>query len=341
MITLYKRGKIFWAYATFHCDRQRWSLKTRDRQVAEQLKRAYELDKLGQGKLTPKTWASFKEEFLAAATTEVRGSTLRGYKHVLNVFSTFLEITKTVYIGDLSPFLVTRYVESRRKSVHRINHRPMSEGGIKYELRVLRRVFNFAIECGYLEANPVRAKNLNATAGSTQPFSQDEIDKMLKSSYLIRKPYLRAVVLLFLHTGLRISDVIHLRKESIANGVLTVKTQKRDTTVRLMLHTDVRAALKEVKSKGEYVFETENRKPIVSLDKHLRRLFSACGVQGGHAHRFRDTFSVRLLEQGASLYDVAKLLGISHQTAESSYSPYCSELRARGEALIKKLDYGT
>jgi predicted transcriptional regulator len=49
---------------------------------------------------------------------------------------------------------------------------------------------------------------------------------------------------------------------------------------------------------------------------------------------------VRLLEKGASLYDVAKLLGISQQTADSSYSPYCLELQARGAALMRKLDYG-
>jgi site-specific recombinase XerD len=340
VITLYRRGKVFWADATFGGQRQRWSLKTRDRQVAEQLKRAYELDKLGHGKLNPKTWEEFKAEFLADSQTHARASTMRGYRHVLKRFSQFLETTHTRDVADLSPFLLTRYVESRRKDIHRINHRPMSEGGIKYELRVLRCAFNFAIECGYLEKNPVRAKNLNATSGRTQPFSQDEVGKMLDSEYLASKPYLRAVVLLFLHTGLRISDVIYLKKTSIANGILSVKTQKRDTTVRLILHPDVREALKEVKSPGEYVFTTDTGRPIVSLDKHLRRLWKACGIVGGHAHRFRDTFSVRLLETGASLYDVAKLLGISQQTADLHYSPYCLELQARGAALIRKLDYG-
>lgn len=340
MITLFRRGRVFWAESNFLGQRERWSLKTRDRQVAEQLKRGYELDKLGHGKLSPKTWEEFKAEFLVASQTHAGESTLRGYRHVLKRFSQFLESTRTQNVADLSPFLLTRYVESRRKDIHRINHRPMSEGGIKYELRVLRCAFNFAIECGYLENNPVRAKNLNATSGRTQPFSRDEIGKMLDSDYLASKPYLRAIVLLFLHTGLRISDVIYLKKTSISSGILSVKTQKRDTWVRLQLHGDVREALKKVRSDGPYVFATETGQPIVSLDKHLRRLWKACGIVGAHAHRFRDTFSVRLLEKGASLYDVAKLLGISHQTAESSYSPYSHELQARGAALIRQLDYG-
>lgn len=44
---------------------------------------------------------------------------------------------------------------------------------------------------------------------------------------------------------------------------------------------------------------------------------------------------MRLLEQGASLYDVAKLLGINVSTAELYYSPYCRELQDRGARLVR------
>jgi len=341
MISLYKRGRVFWAESNFSGVRERWSLKTRDRKVAERLLQGHQLEILGRGKLTPKRWDEFQTEFLDASKPHIAETTYDEYKRVLKRFSCFLESVNCRDLIDILPAAVTRYTESRRKDIHRVNRRPMSDGGIKYELRVLRRAFNFAVESGYLEKNPVIARNLNSTAGRTQPFSPEEIKTMLASEYLLGKPYLRAIVLLFLHTGLRISDVIHLRKTSIANGILTVKTQKRDTTVRLELHEEVVEALSAIKnSKGPYVFTTENGLPIVSLAKHLGRLFKKCEIAGGHAHRFRDTFSVRLLEKGASLYDVAKLLGISHQTAELHYSPYCRELQARGAALIRQLDYG-
>ena len=71
-----------------------------------------------------------------------------------------------------------------------------------------------------------------------------------------------------------------------------------------------------------------------ALTSTLTRLFARCGIKGGHPHRFRDTFAVRLLEQGASLYDVAKLLGINVATAEAYYSPYCKELQDRGTRLV-------
>lgn len=341
MITLYRRGRVFWAESNFGGARQRWSLKTRDRKVAERLVQHHQLEILGRGRLTPKRWGDFQTEFLAASKTDIRESTFAEYERVLKRFSLFLESASCREVADILAVTVTRYTESRRRDIHRVNRRPMSDGGIKYELRVLHRAFNFAVESGYLEKNPVIARNLNSTAGRTQPFSPEEVKTMLTSEYLLGKPYLRAIVLLFLHTGLRISDVIYLRKTSIANGVLTVKTQKRETTVRLELHPDAIEALAAIKSsQGPYVFTTETGRPIVSLAKHLGRLFKKCEIVGGHAHRFRDTFSVSLLEKGASLYDVAKLLGISHQTAEKHYSPYVRELQQRGAALIRQLDYG-
>lgn len=342
MITLYRRGKVFWAESNSQGARERWSLGTRDRHVAESLKRAHELKILGHGRLSPKRWEEFQTEFLDASKPHIRGTTFDEYKRVLKRFSQFLESVKCLDLVDVHAALITRYTESRRKDIHRVNRRPMSDGGIKYELRVLHRAFNFAVESGYLEKNPVIARNLNSTAGRTQPFSPDEVKAMLTSEYILERPYLRAIVLLFLHTGLRIGDVIYLKKSAIANGTLTVKTQKRDTVVRLELHEEVADALAAIKSShgSAYVFATENDQPIVSLAKHLGRLFKKCEIVGGHAHRFRDTFSVRLLEKGASLYDVAKLLGISHQTADLHYSPYCRELQARGAALIRQLDYG-
>jgi hypothetical protein len=48
---------------------------------------------------------------------------------------------------------------------------------------------------------------------------------------------------------------------------------------------------------------------------------------------------VRLLSQGASLYDVAKLLGIGVGVAEKHYAPYVRELKERGARLIEGLDF--
>lgn len=350
MVSLYKRGRVFWVQASIGGEQKRWSLKTRDRVTADTLRRQVELDMLAPRAIA-KRWTDFEKEFLAWIGPQIAANTLKGYKFVLERLTTFLERAGVDSVRDISMQTITAFTEASLKEVHPVNHTKKTAGGVKYDLRVLHRVFAFALEAGYISANPVRAGNLNSEAGKTEPFPRADVEKMLNSEYLNGKLYLRAIVLLFLHSGLRIGDVISLRRDAISLSqgamVLHVKTRKRGSVVRLQLHSDVVAALKEhhlhetaVQKHSPYVFSTENGQSIVSLDKHLRRLWKKVEITGGHAHRFRDTFAVRLLEKGASLYDVGKLLGISAQTVYLHYAPYVRELQQRGTDLINSLDYG-
>jgi integrase len=169
---------------------------------------------------------------------------------------------------------------------------------------------------------------------------------MLQEDVARRSPQLRATLLTFLFTGLRISDVRRFPVTALdfKNNRIKIKTQKRGKIVSLSIHPELRAALEvhlayrnQAQQGSTFVFSTMHGKVNESLDAELRRLFKRCGTVGGRPHRFRDTFAVRLLAQGASLYDVAKMLGINMKTAEDSYAPYVKELQERGAGLISSL----
>lgn len=346
MITLYKRGSVWWAQSTLHGFQRKWSLRTRDRSVAQELLRQAQIDSLSAPAHRVKKWEDFRKEFLQIQKSQVAEKTYSEYDRVLKIFSEFLSKSGIQAMHDLNPLTIAAFTDIRRHSVHRINRRLISPGGLKFEQRLLHHTFNFAIKRGIMHQNPVTLPNRNATPGKTLPFTPGEVRAMTSSAYLNDKPYLKAVVLLFLHTGLRIGDVISLQRRSIIGNTLTVNTKKRNKVVRLELHPDVLASLRihfaaqnKAQQKSPYVFSTEFGKPIVSLDKHLRRLWKFCNIPGGHAHRFRDTLAVRLLEAGASLYDVAKILGNSHQVVELHYAPYVKELQERSARLLKSLSF--
>ncbi len=62
----------------------------------------------------------------------------------------------------------------------------------------------------------------------------------------------------------------------------------------------------------------------------------------GHPHRFRDTFSVRLLELGNTLHTVQLLLGhTSIKTTEKHYAPFVKSFQAHLDAATAGLDFGT
>jgi integrase len=67
----------------------------------------------------------------------------------------------------------------------------------------------------------------------------------------------------------------------------------------------------------------------------MKALGKRAGVSHVHPHRFRDTFAVDLLLKGASVYDVAKLLGDTVETVEKYYAPYVRELRERARRFVE------
>lgn len=62
----------------------------------------------------------------------------------------------------------------------------------------------------------------------------------------------------------------------------------------------------------------------------------------GHPHRFRDTFSVSLLEKGEDLRTAQLLLGhTSIKTTEKHYAPFVQSFQRILDAATAKLDFGT
>jgi integrase/recombinase XerD len=62
---------------------------------------------------------------------------------------------------------------------------------------------------------------------------------------------------------------------------------------------------------------------VANWQSKLAAVFTAAGIEDGHSHRFRDSFSVRLLTAGVSLESVSQLLGHdSIATTQKHYSPW-------------------
>src|SRR6516162_10921681 len=70
------------------------------------------------------------------------------------------------------------------------------------------------------------------------------------------------------------------------------------------------------------------KKPQQEFGSKLKRLFILAGVPDGHAHRFRDTFSVGLLLPGVPTERVSILLGRqSVRITDKHYAPWFVSVR--------------
>jgi integrase/recombinase XerD len=186
------------------------------------------------------------------------------------------------------------------------------------KLEALRKFFRFVHDSGWLPTNPALSiKPPKVDQPPTLPFTQDEFQKVLKACdqypNKLNRVRLRALTLLLRYSGLRITDAVTLSKQQIKSGVLTLRTAKTGTDVRLPLPPDAVAALKAIKTDTYYFWSGLSTKKscVGDYQRAFKKLYKLAGVKNGHAHRWRDTFAVELLLKRVPVADVAVLLALS------------------------------
>lgn len=214
------------------------------------------------------------------------------------------------------------------------------------KLERLRAMFRFFMDRGWCKENPaLKVTKPKSKFKQRMSYTDEEIEKVLWAIevYPIKGIYgsdsrarIRAFIRLLLFSGLRIRDAVTLDVSRFQEEAkLLIPTQKTGTPVVLPLPDDVAADVMKLR-KPECAFffwsGMENPKSAVGdWQRTLRGLFKLAGIKG-HAHRFRTTFAVRLLNKGVPLEAVAAILGNSFKVCEKHYAPW---VKSRQDVLEK------
>jgi integrase len=227
--------------------------------------------------------------------------------------------------------------------------RKISASTARKELIALRAFFGFCRRNRWCEDNPAAEVRMpeNDTA-PTMPYTQAEVTALLAAcerygQSAAHRDRARALVLLLLYSGLRIGDVMMMRRDRIdwRSGRLILRTQKTGVRVSVKLPSHVIAALDRL-PKGEYLFWRGGRGSTAQSTARvtLHRLAKLAGVDDVRPHRFRDTFSCRLLEKGVDIRRVQHLLGhASLRTTERHYAPFVAEHQRLLDEATDMLDF--
>jgi len=201
--------------------------------------------------------------------------------------------------------------------------------------------------------NPARAIAMpkNIKPSDKEPYSASDVIKILVAcDTLGRCSYerlrARAMVLLLRYTALRISDVATFRRDCIRHDEIYLRTLKNGKVVKLPVHPELQCALevvpipRAVEGESHYFFWSGNgttRATIRDTTRTLTRVFRASGVRGAHAHRFRHTLATELLELGATLEDVADILGNSPNIVRKHYAKWSARRQERISSLMRSV----
>lgn len=217
-------------------------------------------------------------------------------------------------------------------------------------LETVRGFFNFCMVSGWINANPARGVRPPKTDQSpTLPFTKGEFEKILWALEVYPEKHpqsppntqrkLKAMILLLRYSGIRISDAVMLTNDQIEDGRLFLYQAKTNVPVRIPLPQEVLDALSNCEEpSGRYFWPGGKLKTwTTEWQSRLKKVFVIAGIPDGHPHRFRDTFSVELLQRGVSIETVSLLLGHkSIKTTERHYAPWVKSRQTALESEIEK-----
>lgn len=267
---------------------------------------------------------------------KLAASTVVSYDNTLGDLAEFCCLQEVLLFRQLTVKHLVQFRSSRRG---RDGIEAMSSGSLRKESVTLRAFFSFVVALGWLKVNPARQlKPPKKHAPPALPFEREEITALLAACGRIENNHresaararLRARVLLlvFLYSGLRISDVAQLERSQLSaeTGQLLLRMMKTGQPLYVRIPRSAVEALETLPIESTKYFFWSGKGKVSSIIGSIRRtvdcLMKLAGIKG-RPHRFRDTFAVELLRNDTSIRTVQLLLGHSSvKTTEEHYAPW-------------------
>ena len=234
-------------------------------------------------------------------------------KHLIPFFG-------TLKLSQIKPIDVDEYKRIRVKEV--------APATVNRELEILRSIFNLAQRWNkFFGKNPVSQAGLFTVNNQKERIlTQQEEQKLLTEC----APYLRDIIVCALHTGMRKSEIIGLKWENVdldTNFIFLEHTNtKSKKSRRLPINSTLRKLLVErrLQSSGsEYVFLNSDGNPYMrqdSLNRAFQGALKRANIQGLRFHDLRHSCATRMIERGASIVAVSRILGHSSLSMTMRYA---------------------
>ena len=256
-------------------------------------------------------------------------ATIRTYAATLSSVEAYAKASDITRVSDITSDTLRLWRMS-------LDQQPSTQGRMVVQVKSLVRYW---CEREWMDKDPGRhLRPPRFVRTPTLPYTEAEMRAILRAA---PRPRIYAFVLLMRYAGVAIQDAATLRREDVKGGIVFLRRAKTGEAVTVPLPPRVDALLRDLDPVSPEHFFWTGRCQRETVAKRyggaLRKVFLAAGIEGGHSHRFRDTFAVELLKAGTSMEDVSMLLGHSSiKITEQYYAPWCPRRRERLEKVVQK-----
>jgi integrase len=253
------------------------------------------------------SWAEVIERYLREVSPHLSPATHSRNEQMCNNLKEFLG---QCLLGDVSPSLLSQYKARKLEKGYR-------RETILREFGLLRRIFNIAIEEWELcKENPVRKalKTLGrADNKKVRYLTSEEIPRLMQAL----PGWLKPVVILARHTGLRRGNLLDLTWEQVnlSKKLIVVSRTKNGEPIGIPLSETASRTLTELQRvrylHSPFVFcdrDGKSHTPF-KVSVAFKRACKKAEIHDLRFHDLRHDFASNLVQSGVDIYTVRELLG--------------------------------
>lgn len=323
MFCLSKRSNGFYYVYYNSPSGKRNSISTRTKYKAEANKFLTnfkeELKRRNEEKLISINLSEFKTEFINYSKTVHTVKTVKGYNLSLKFLSEYLG---DVLISNITNSQMIKYFE------HRINASSIFQA--RKDLICLHSCFNYAVNHKLMLENPCNGiKRFKIPEKQPMFFSEIDFEIMLKT---IDDKDMTDLVVFAVNTGLRQMELLTLTWNQISfkDKYLLLDNQGHITKSKkvrsIPLNIKAMQILNERQLKGRnnpedsiFTFKGKSLSPCYISERFKKFVIKAQLNPKLNFHSLRSTFASWLIQRGASIHSVSKILGHSSVKITESY----------------------
>jgi integrase len=287
-------------------------------------KEKVELIKAGKQPVTQDSFKMFAGEFLEHQRKRISDQVVKGkisaaeYERRRGIVEKHLEPHfKAMKLAAITRVDVNAFLETRRGKV--------ADATLIKEANTLKRMFSIAIEIGKLKDNPVVGADVpQAAEGRNRWLKPEELLRLLQTCPL----WLRPIAGLAVALGTRRGEQLALRWSDVdlEQGAIRLVRKTKNGKSRIApindLALDVLNSLEGDRNSSDLLF------PDVTpgqVSVEFRRAVKRAKIDDFSLHDLRHCYGSQLVMNGATLYDVQKLLGHSDPRMTMRYAHLSAE----------------
>jgi integrase len=205
-------------------------------------------------------------------------------------------------------------------------------------LSMLRALMALAISTGDRDSDPTAGiKRRKVSVDGWHTWSEDEIAQF-EARHAIGSSA-RLAFALALYTGQRSADLIHMGRQHVREGRISVVQQKTRKALSIPIHPDLKAIIDVTPCDLTFIV-SEHGKPFASAQSfgfRMRTWVREAGLTGCPLHGLRKACCRRLAEAGCTVHQIAAISGHKSIAEVERYTRAVDQTRLAEQAISRTL----